>query len=133
MKFHTASILQFEAVLVNGTRVPLSFEQVAREKIEPLMNMLPCKIDHLDIKDNAPILRDLRIVDTPGLSDLDDLDKQVTEYLINADAIIYVASALLPLSESEQMFLISHVQPQRFGMLYVLVNMIDTLVRQKRC
>ena len=120
-----------EAVLVNGTRVPLSFEQVAREKIEPLMNMLPCKIDHLDIKDNAPILRDLRIVDTPGLSDLDDLDKQVTEYLINADAIIYVASALLPLSESEQMFLISHVQPQRFGMLYVLVNMIDTLSDRK--
>ena len=116
-----------EAVLVDGTRVPLSFEQITREKIEPLMKYLPAKIDYLDIKDDAPILKELHIVDTPGLSDLDDLDRQVTEYLINADAIIYVASALLPLSESEQLYLITHVQPQRFGMLYVLVNMIDML------
>ena len=116
-----------EAVLLNGDRIPLTVDEITREKIEPLMKAFPDKVDYLDIRDNAEILKEIRIVDTPGLSDLDDLDKQVTEYLINADAIIYVASALLPFSESEQMFLISHVQPQRFGMLYVLVNMIDAL------
>lgn len=116
-----------EAVLMNGERIPLDISDITRDKIEPLMAALPDKIDYLDIRDDAPILKDVRIVDTPGLSDLDDLDRQVTEYLVNADAIIYVASALLPFSESEQMFLVSHVQPQRFGMLYVLVNMIDAL------
>lgn len=116
-----------EAVLLDGTRIPLSLDQITREKIEPLMATFKSKVDYLDIRDNAPILKEMRIVDTPGLSDLDDLDRQVEGYLVNADAIIYVASALLPFSESEQMFLLSHIQPQRFGMLYVLVNMIDAM------
>lgn len=116
-----------EAVLVNGERIPLSFGDIARDRIEPLMATFPSKVDYLDIRDDSPILKEVRIVDTPGLSDLDDLDRKVTEYLVNADAIIYVASALLPFSESEQMFLMSHIQPQRFGMLYVLVNMVDAL------
>lgn len=116
-----------EAVLVNGDRIPLDIEEITREKIEPLMACFPDKVDYLDIRDNAPLLKEVRIVDTPGLSDLDDLDRQVENYLVNADAIIYVANALLPFSESEQMFLMSHIQPQRFGMLYVLVNMVDAL------
>ncbi len=116
-----------EAVLVNGDRIPLNIEEITREKIEPLMACFPDKVDYLDIRDNAPLLKEVRIVDTPGLSDLDDLDRQVENYLVNADAIIYVANALLPFSESEQMFLMSHIQPQRFGMLYVLVNMVDAL------
>lgn len=120
-----------EAVLVNGDRIQISFEDIAREKIEPLMEAFPAKVDYLDIRDNAPILKEIRIVDTPGLSDLDDLDRQVTDYLVNADAIIYVASALLPFSDTEQMFLLSHIQPQRFGMLYVLVNMIDAMNSRK--
>lgn len=116
-----------EAVLRSGERIPLTVEDIVREKIEPLMATFGDKVDYLDIRDNSPILKELRIVDTPGLSDLDDLDRQVTRYLVNADAIIYVASALLPFSESEQMFLLGHIQPQRFGMLYVLVNMIDAM------
>ena len=70
-------------------------------------------------------------MDTPGLSDLESLDKQVMDYIVNADAIMYAASCLLPFSESEQLFLASHVQPQRFGMLYILVNMIDAMNSQK--
>ena len=67
---------------------------------------------------SAPVFR-------MGLSDLESLDKQVMDYIVNADAIMYAASCLLPFSESEQLFLASHVQPQRFGMLYILVNMIE--------
>ena len=116
-----------EAVLENGQRIPLEFADITRDRLEVKMKLFPAKIAYLDIRDSAPILKELRIVDTPGLSDLDDLDKQVTEYLVNADAIMYAASSLLPFSETEQMFLAGHVQPQRFGMLYVLVNMIDAL------
>lgn len=119
-----------EAVLDNGERVPIDIKDVTRERLEAIMPTLSGNISYLDIRDNSPILQEIRIVDTPGLSDLDDLDHQVTDYLINADAIIYVASALLPFSESEQMFLSSHIRPQRFGTLYVLVNMVDALSSQ---
>lgn len=115
------------AVLKNGERMMLQKYEITRESLEKLMPTLESPIDHLDIRDNAEILKEIRIVDTPGLSDIEDLDDQVTQYLMNADAIIYVASALLPFSESEQLYLASHIQPQRFGMLYVLVNMLDAL------
>ncbi len=120
-----------EAVLENGDRRMLTFRDIARDRLKIKMRLFHSKIEYLDIKDNAQILKELRIVDTPGLSDLDDLDRQVTEYLVNADAIMYATSSLLPFSESEQMFLMSHVQPQRFGMLYVLVNMVDALNNQQ--
>ena len=115
------------AVLKNGERMLLQKHEITRESLEKLMPTLESPIDHLDIRDTAEILKEIRIVDTPGLSDIEDLDDQVTQYLMNADAIIYVASALLPFSESEQLYLASHIQPQRFGMLYVLVNMLDAL------
>ena len=120
-----------EAVLENGDRRVLTFKDITRDRLKIKMRLYPSKISYLDIKDSAPILKELRIVDTPGLSDLEDLDRQVTEYLVNADAIMYATSSLLPFSETEQVFLATHVQPQRFGMLYILVNMLDALNTQQ--
>ena len=120
-------IPKVEAVLENGDRRILTFRDITRDRLKIKMRLYPSKIAYLDIKDNAEILKEMRIVDTPGLSDLEDLDKQVTEYLVNADAIMYATSSLLPFSETEQIYLASHIQPQRFGMLYILVNMMDAL------
>lgn len=120
-----------EAVLKNGQRISLVAEDLEREKLEKLMRAFPDSLDYIDIRDNAEILKEIRIVDTPGLSDLDCLDKQVQDYLVNADAIIYIASALSPFSESEQMFLASHIRPLSFNKLYVLVNMIDAMNTQE--
>ena len=123
-------IPKVEAVLENGDRRVLTFRDITRDRLKVKMRLYPSKIAYLDIKDNAEILKELRIVDTPGLSDLEDLDKQVTEYLVNADAIMYATSSLLPFSETEQIYLASHIQPQRFGILYVLVNMMDALANR---
>ncbi len=116
-----------EAVLKNGQRITLTADDLVRDKLEKLMRAFPDTLEYIDIKDNADILREIRIVDTPGLSDLDCLDKQVHDYLVNADAIIYIASALSPFSESEQVFLASHIRPMSFSKLFVLVNMIDAM------
>lgn len=116
-----------EAVLKNGQRISLSADDLVREKLEKLMRAFPETLEYIDIRDNAEILKEIRIVDTPGLSDLDCLDKQVQDYLVNADAVIYIASALSPFSESEQFFLASHIRPLSFSKLYVLVNMIDAM------
>ncbi|MBP3272496.1 MAG: dynamin family protein [Ruminococcus sp.] len=118
------------AVLENGQRVPMQMYDITRERLEKLMKMFPSKVEYIEIHDNAPILKEIRIVDTPGLSDLDELDRQVTKYLVNADAIMYAANCLLPFSESEQLYLAAHVQPRKFGILYVLVNMLDALDSQ---
>ncbi len=116
-----------EAVLKNGQRITLTPEDLVRENLEKLTRAFPDALDHISIKDNVEILKEIRIVDTPGLSDLDCLDKQVQDYLVHADAVIYIASALSPFSESEQVFLASHVRPMNFSKLFVLVNMIDAM------
>ncbi len=120
-----------EAVLKNGQRISLTADDLVREKLEKLMRAFPDTLDYIDIRDNAELLKEIRIVDTPGLSDLDCLDKQVRDYLVNADAVIYIASALSPFSESEQFFLASHVRPLSFNKVYVLVNMIDAMNTQE--
>lgn len=120
-----------EAVLKNGQRISLSADDLVRERLEKLMRAFPDSLDYIDIRDNAEFLKEIRIVDTPGLSDLDCLDKQVQDYLVNADAVIYIASALSPFSESEQFFLASHIRPLSFSKLYVLVNMIDAMNTQE--
>lgn len=120
-----------EAVLKNGQRITLTADDLVREKLEKLMRAFPDTLEYIDIHDNAEILKEIRIVDTPGLSDLDCLDKQVQDYLVNADAVIYIASALSPFSESEQLFLASHIRPLSFSKLYVLVNMIDAMNTQE--
>lgn len=125
-----SDIPKAEAVLKNGQRISLTADDLVREKLEKLMRAFPDTLDYIDIRDNAEILKEIRIVDTPGLSDLDCLDKQVQDYLVNADAVIYVASALSPFSESEQFFLASHIRPLSFSKLYVLVNMIDAMNTQ---
>ena len=53
-----------EAILENGMRVPLSLEDITREKLEQRMKLFPAKISYVQIKDNAPILKEIRIVDT---------------------------------------------------------------------
>jgi ribosome biogenesis GTPase A len=116
-----------EAVLKNKQRIPLAQEDLVRERLEHLSKAFPDEIDYIDIRDSADILKEIRIVDTPGLSDLDRLDKQVQDYLVNADAVVYIASALSPMSESEQNFLAAYVRPLAFGKFFVLVNMIDAM------
>ncbi len=126
-----SDIPKAEAVLKNGQRITLTADDLVRERLEKLMRAFPDTLEYIDIHDNAEILKEIRIVDTPGLSDLDCLDKQVQDYLVNADAVIYIASALSPFSESEQLFLASHIRPLSFSKLYVLVNMIDAMNTQE--
>ena len=116
-----------EAVLKNGKRVTLTQDDLSRERLTSLLDFFPGELEYIDVRSDAPILKEIQIVDTPGLSDLDDLDNQVKDFLIKADAVIYVASALSPFSESEQYFIASNIVPQNFSKVFVLINMIDAM------
>ena len=116
------------AVLKNKHRVILSQEELPREALEELIRRLPAEIDHIDILRNNPLLREITLVDTPGLGDLmQAFDQQVADYLIHADAVIYVISARSPLSATEEAFLSSAIMPQNFARVFLVVNMCDTL------
>jgi len=116
-----------EAVLKNGKRVNITKDDLSRARLLELLDFFPGELEYIDVRSDAPLLKEIQIVDTPGLSDLDDLDQQVKDFLIKADAVIYVASALSPFSESEQYFIAEHIVPLNFSKVFVLVNMIDAM------
>jgi ribosome biogenesis GTPase A len=117
-----------EAVLKNGKRATLSYNELSRQAIEKITEQLPSEIDFIDIKANVDILKEITIVDTPGLGDLlENLDDKVADYLVNADALIYMVSARAPLSMTERTFLSSVVMPQSFSRVFAVLNMADTL------
>lgn len=124
--------LRIEAHLADGGRVRLRPEELRAEKLEPLLKQLPHPVNHLRIEAPVELLRGVTLVDMPGTGDAGwRFDQQVQSYLPQADAIIYVVSALAPLSASEQAFLRLAVAPQEFPKLIFAANMIDA-VRQER-
>lgn len=117
-----------EAVLKNGKRLRLNADELGRSELEQIIQRIPAPIDHIEIQENIPILKEISIVDTPGLGDvLKSFEDQVQDYLNRADAVIYVVSVLSPLSESEQAYLCASILPQRFSRLLVAANMSDCL------
>lgn len=117
-----------QALLQNGARIRLEEGELNRDRLEALIKTLPAPILHTDVGVPAEALQGLTIVDTPGLNDASgERDAQVIGAVLAADAVLYVTTALAPLSESERAFLAACVQPQGFARLFVLVNACDTL------
>ncbi|WRS26140.1 dynamin family protein [Oscillospiraceae bacterium MB08-C2-2] len=127
-KLSFAEVPRIEAVLSNKKRVTLTQSELERDALLALFKGLPAPVDTVDIRLNNHFLRNVTIIDTPGLGDLTEgFDQQVAEYLVNADAIVYVTSARAPLSFTEQVFLSASVMPQSFCRIFMAVNMTDTL------
>lgn len=121
-----------EAVLRNGMRIHLEEPELGRAELEKIMERLPSPIDYINIQEPNEVLREISIVDTPGMGDImGEFDEQVYSYIGQADAVIYVASALSPLSESEQVFLSTMLRPQSFSRLFLIINMADCLDSEK--
>ncbi|WP_297421901.1 dynamin family protein [Clostridium sp.] len=117
-----------EAVLENGRRIMLDISELNRGKLDVIISKLPCPIEYIDIKMPIDTLKGIRIIDTPGVGDiLNRFDDKIKNYMTYADAVIYVVSALSPLSETEQTFLCASILPQNFSKLFVVLNMMDCL------
>ncbi len=117
--------LRSDACLADGGRLRLDPEELKVDRLVPLLEKLP-QISHLNIEAPVEWLRGLRLVDTPGVGDiLKQFDSQIHAYLCEADAVLFVVSALSPLAESEQAFLRLSLLPQDFPKLFFIVNMMD--------
>lgn len=117
-----------EAVLSGGRRLALSDEELTRSALERLMAEAGEPIRQIELQRPNEWLRDIRIIDTPGMNDaLGDLDTIAAEALTQADAVIYVYSVSYPLSRSEQLYLKYSILPQRYTKLFLVGNYGDLM------
>jgi GTPase SAR1 family protein len=117
---------EIEACLLSGGKVKLEPKQLHSEQLIPTIEQLPKPVSHLNIKAPLPWLKGMRLIDTPGTADIfNRFDRQISDYLQKADAVIVVISALSPLSQSERAFLSLSVFPQDFPKLFFVLNALD--------
>jgi signal recognition particle receptor subunit beta len=118
--------LKVEACLANGMVADLRLQDLARERLEPMLAQLPAAVTRLRVAVPNEQLRGVCLVDTPGTGDLvRRFDPLVRDYISHADLVIYLVMALAPLSASEQAFLRASVVPADFPKVMFVVNMLD--------
>lgn len=125
-----------ELILKNGRKISLSDDELKCDNLKTILEQLSRedKITTLEIKRPLEILKDVTIIDTPGLGDsIKDYTAEVEYALQQADAVIYVFSALYPLSIQEQFFLKTAVKPQKYTNLYLVANSCDLLDEESEC
>lgn len=116
------------AVLPDGTRAVLSPDELRHDSLTALLARLPARPSHVAVERQVPWLQGLRLVDTPGLGDLDpELGRAVQEWLPAADAVLFVVTALSPLSDSERAFLKLSLAPAQLPKVCFVVNRVDAL------
>lgn len=117
-----------EAVLSGGKRISLTDEELCRSSLEVLMEEVGEPIEKLELWRPIDILKDITVIDTPGLQDsVKDFSSAVAEALQQADAVMYVLSVAMPMSKSEMMYLKTCVLPQRYTSLFLTANFTDML------
>ena len=115
-----------EAVLPGGKKLILTDEELQRDNLENIIKQSNEPIMQINIYRPIEILKDITIIDTPGMDDsLKNFDELVDHALRQADAVIYLFSVNYPLSQNEQLFLKTNIIPQKYTSLYVVGNFAD--------
>lgn len=121
-----------EIILSGGRRLSLTDEELCRDALEPLIRQLEEPVEQLILHRDIDILKDITVIDTPGLGDSEhDFTEAVEKALRQADAVIYVFSAAYPLSRSEQLYLKTSILPQRYTSLFLVSNFTDMIGSEK--
>jgi ribosome biogenesis GTPase A len=127
-ELHQGPALKLEAILNDGGRIALKAEDLPGARLGPILENLPKPVDIIRIETPNTFLSGLCIVDSPGMGDLHwRFDRLVQSYLPKADAVLYVVSALSPLSETERNFLRLSLRPLELSKVIFVVNLIDQL------
>lgn len=116
------------AVLAGSKRIMLSDDELKRDRLEEVLRQSDEAITTLELKRPNELLKNLTIIDTPGMNDaLQDFEELARKAIMDADAVVYIYNVHYPLSLSEQMFLRAAVIPQKYTKLYIVGNYSDTL------
>ena len=121
-------------ILRDGRQLRLSDEELTCEKLRGILGELGERPARLELKRPVAILKDINIIDTPGLGDaMEDFTDDVADALRIADAVVYVFSVAYPLSVQEQLFIRTAILPQRYTDLFLLGNFTDLLESADDC
>ena len=121
-----------EAVLSGGRRLRLSDEDLQRDRLESLIQQAGEPITQLEITRPIELLKQVTIIDTPGLGDaMKDFSSMVSQALHQADAVVYVFSVSYPLSQAEQLFLKTEILPQKYTELFLVGNYADMMPNEQ--
>ena len=116
-----------EAALSDGRRMQLLDDELCRERIQQHVSENGEPFLNITLYRPLEMLRDIMIVDTPGLNDTEDFNGQVMDMVAQSDAVIYLFSAETPLSLHEQLFLRNVVLPIEGVDLFAICNFMDRL------
>ena len=123
-----------EIILSGGKRMSLTDDELKSDKLRGIMEGLPEEVTRLELKRPLEILKQVTIIDTPGLQDsTKDFSADVEQALAQADAVIYVFSVAYPLSVNEQLFIKTVIKPQKYTELFLVGNMTDMLEDEEDC
>lgn len=117
-----------EIILSGGKRVKLSDDELKKDALGRILSELPERATRLELRRPIEVLKDMTIIDTPGLGDaMQDFAEDVNEALQQADAVVYVYSVAYPLSLQEQIFIKSAIKPQKYTDLFIVGNSADMI------
>ena len=117
-----------EVILSGGRRITVADDEIRCEKLENLIHNSKEPINSLAIYRPLNILKNVRIIDTPGLNDSQRNFSDIVEQAIHqADAVIYVCSVDAPLSLSEQLFIKTVILPQKYTNVFIVANFADII------
>lgn len=117
-----------EIILSGGKRVKISDDEMKKDALGKILAELPERATRLELRRPIEVLKDMTIIDTPGLGDaMQDFAEDVNEALQQADAVIYVYSVAYPLSVQEQIFIKSAIKPQKYTDLFIVGNSADMI------
>lgn len=123
-----------ELVLSGGRRILLKDEELKCDKLKLILADLPEKSYEIEMKRPIDVLKKLTIIDTPGLGDsMTDFLPDVKKALQQSDAVVYVFSALYPLSMQEQLFIKNVIKPQKYTDLIMISNYVDSFEEEEDC
>lgn len=120
-----------EIVLSGGRRITISDDELQREKLEKIISSSSEPVTSLEIHRPIEILRDIRIIDTPGLNDsLHNFSSIVEKVMHQADAVIYVTTVDSPLSMSEQLYIRTVILPHKYTDVFIIANFTDIIANE---
>lgn len=91
-------------------------------------------IRYLELGMPLPLLRDgVVLVDTPGVDDINDQRVEVTyNFVPRADAVVFVLSAMSPLTRSEDDFLKTNILKTGISRILFVVNFLDYIEEEEQ-
>ncbi len=123
-----------ELILSGGRRISLSDEELQCDRLKTILTDLPERAREIELKRPIEVLKQLTIIDTPGLGDsMEDFLDDVKNALQQSDAVIYVFSSMYPLSMQEQLFIKTVIKPQKYTELFMVSNYADSFESEAEC